>query len=553
MKRIISIIILVSSSISVCSQTTAKETEKIATFCKLWGFLKYHHPTVAQGELDWDKEFTTRIKKLDSLRSKQAISHYYSQWISSLGEVKSCFKCKDDPPGSLKFNLEMDWISDTNIFTPVLIDQLLFIHQNRNQGRNFYVQQNKNIGNTGYENEKSYPDSIFPSIELRLLGLSRYWNIINYYYPYKYIIGQDWDSVLTEMIPKFKDSNDTISYHLAMMELTAKINDSHAGFVSKYTNQYFGIKWAPFKFKIIENKVIVTGFYSDSLCEINDLRYGDVFLEVDGSTIEEIINAKSKYIGASNQAAKLRNMNYAIFNGASDSANVIFEREGVIAEKTIKRYFFKEFDYNWESKQKGKAYEILDGNIGYVNLGLLQRKQTVRILKKLKNTKAIIFDVRNYPNKSLYHIANFLNTEKKPFAKFSVPIISSPGVFDYTTPYFCGKNNRNPYAGKVIVLFNETSQSHAEFTIMALKTAPDVTTIGSQTAGSDGDVSLITFPGNYKTYMTGIGVYYPDGTETQRVGIVPDIEIKPTIQGVKQGRDELMEKAIELINLTLKN
>ena len=45
-----------------------------------------------------------------------------------------------------------------------------------------------------------------------------------------------------------------------------------------------------------------------------------------------------------------------------------------------------------------------------------------------------------------------------------------------------------------------------------------------------------------------IGVYYPDGKETQRIGIVPDIEIKPTIAGIRSGRDELLEKAIELIN-----
>lgn len=47
--------------------------------------------------------------------------------------------------------------------------------------------------------------------------------------------------------------------------------------------------------------------------------------------------------------------------------------------------------------------------------------------------------------------------------------------------------------------------------------------------------------------ISGIGIYYPDGTETQRVGIVTDIEVKPTIDGIKAGRDELLEKAIELI------
>ena len=32
-----------------------------------------------------------------------------------------------------------------------------------------------------------------------------------------------------------------------------------------------------------------------------------------------------------------------------------------------------------------------------------------------------------------------------------------------------------------------------------------------------------------------------------RIGIVPDIEVHPTIEGIRQGKDELLEKAIEII------
>ena len=82
---------------------------------------------------------------------------------------------------------------------------------------------------------------------------------------------------------------------------------------------------------------------------------------------------------------------------------------------------------------------------------------------------------------------------------------------------------------------------------MALRVAPNATVIGSTTAGADGNVSRIFLPGGIFTMISGIGVYYPDGTETQRIGIVTDIEIRPTINGVKLHKDEVLEKAIELI------
>ena len=47
--------------------------------------------------------------------------------------------------------------------------------------------------------------------------------------------------------------------------------------------------------------------------------------------------------------------------------------------------------------------------------------------------------------------------------------------------------------------------------------------------------------------ISGIGVHYPDGTETQRVGIIPDVLVEPTIQGIKDGKDELLDEAIKII------
>jgi C-terminal processing protease CtpA/Prc len=82
---------------------------------------------------------------------------------------------------------------------------------------------------------------------------------------------------------------------------------------------------------------------------------------------------------------------------------------------------------------------------------------------------------------------------------------------------------------------------------MALRTTPGAVVVGSTTAGADGNVSAFFLPGGITSMFSGIGVYYPDGKPTQRIGIVPDVEVKPTIKGIKEGRDELMEKAIEII------
>jgi C-terminal processing protease CtpA/Prc len=48
-------------------------------------------------------------------------------------------------------------------------------------------------------------------------------------------------------------------------------------------------------------------------------------------------------------------------------------------------------------------------------------------------------------------------------------------------------------------------------------------------------------------FFTGLGVFKPCGGQTQRVGLSPDIVVTPTIAGIRDGRDELMEAAVQFL------
>jgi C-terminal processing protease CtpA/Prc len=78
----------------------------------------------------------------------------------------------------------------------------------------------------------------------------------------------------------------------------------------------------------------------------------------------------------------------------------------------------------------------------------------------------------------------------------------------------------------------------------ASSSSPRTTVALSTTAGADRNVSLIPLPGGIGSLISGIGVFYPDGSPTQQVGIVPDLEIRPTIEGIRAGRDEVLEEAV---------
>ena len=158
----------------------------------------------------------------------------------------------------------------------------------------------------------------------------------------------------------------------------------------------------------------------------------------------------------------------------------------------------------------------------------------------------IIIDIRNYPKGVLYELSRYLQPKPTDFVKIFAPNIVRPGQFIWTETIQTGINNDDYYRGKVVLIVNEQTQSHAEFTAMCLQASPNITTVGSTTAGTDGNVSYVFLPGGIRTYFTGIGIVYPDGTHTQRIGIKIDTIVKPLIKDVQDNYDRLLDIAIKI-------
>jgi hypothetical protein len=199
-------------------------------------------------------------------------------------------------------------------------------------------------------------------------------------------------------------------------------------------------------------------------------------------------------------------------------------------------------------QRKDTCWRFLKDDIGYIYPGTIKNEYLPKIMAAFEHTKGIVIDLRCYPSAFIvFTLGQYLLPETREFVKFTAGDIEQPGLFKFGPTVKVGTTNLACYKGKIIVLVNESTMSQAEYTTMAFRAAPGTTVVGSTTSGADGNVSPISLPGGINTMISGIGVYYPDGRETQRIGIVPDIELRPTIKGIRENRDELLEKAIEVI------
>jgi hypothetical protein len=203
------------------------------------------------------------------------------------------------------------------------------------------------------------------------------------------------------------------------------------------------------------------------------------------------------------------------------------------------------------------VWVVLPSGYGYIDLDRLKFDDVDKAMAAVQPTPGLIFDIRGYPHGTGFVIAPRLAAGDKRVigALFRRPywrgdwIGGGDGLaaeLAFSQPLGAASGPR--YTGRVVVLINEQAQSQSEHTCMALAAATDVTFIGSPTAGTNGDVSFFVLPGNLVVRFTAHDVRHPDGRQLQRVGIQPHLHVEPTIAGVREGRDEVLEAAVRFLN-----
>ncbi len=532
-------------------QLTPEKIEYLTLLGKVWGFLKYYHPAIAKGNFNWDYELFRILPKITSCKNEIEINAVLSSWIANMGEFKHSDVKKIDS-SKVKFLPDLQWINDTVQLGPQLAAQLRQIKDAERTNENYYIELTAEAGNPKFENEKVYSQLSYPDAGFQILSLYRYWNMIQYFYPYKNLFDENWNSVLKEFIPKFTSASNELEYKLTVLSLIGRIHDTHANILAPEAalSAFKGINNSSAEISFIENKAVVTGTIEMGLDQRQELSAGDIILKINNRNTDDVVQQKLEYSPASNYPAQLRNMASDLLRTNDTVLNITFQRGDSIKTARVKCYSRSKIYNSKAALKKDTCFRYLAPDIAYIYTGSIKNRYLEKMMPDLMKSKGMVIDLRCYPSEFIvFTLSSYLLPKSIRFAAFTNGNIITPGLFTFTgNDLKIGERNRKYYKGKVVIIVNETTQSQAEYTAMALLTAPNVTIIGSTTVGADGNVSAINLPGGIKTQISGIGVYYPDGRETQRIGIVPDIEVHPTIKGISEHRDELLERAVYIIN-----
>jgi hypothetical protein len=193
---------------------------------KVWGFLKYHHPEVAKGNYNWDYELFRVLPEYLKTKNTKIRDKVLMDWIGKYGKIKPHSpKLKGNADAYIKPNLS--WVDNSDM-SKDLKKKLHEIYTNRNQGKHYYIKMER-ASNPNFQNENPYTEMTYPDTGFRLLALYRYWNMIEYFFPYKYQTDKDWNYVQKEYIPIFLSVENRLEYELASIQCIGEVCDTHAG------------------------------------------------------------------------------------------------------------------------------------------------------------------------------------------------------------------------------------------------------------------------------------------------------------------------------------
>src|SRR5690606_15260039 len=322
------------------------------------------------------------------------------KWIDGLGDVKVCKSCKEIDKDAL-IKPDMVWMENGNISNE-LKEKLKFIQNNRFQGNHFYVELSPGVQNPIFKNENAYESMPYPDEGFRLLTLFKYWNMIQYYFPYKHLIQSDWNTVLKEYIPIFINAKNELEFELATIQIIGTIKDTHANLWggNNAIKEERGNYYPPFHVRFIENKLVVVDYYNPEMQSEIGLNIGDVITKINGKLVEELVKEKLPFYPASNYPTQLRDISQDILRSNAKQLEICYIRDDIEVLKNIPLFETKDLNYySWyKAEPNSKSFKIIEGNIGYISLKNIKKEDIAAIQEQLKDTKGMIVDIRNYPS-----------------------------------------------------------------------------------------------------------------------------------------------------------
>lgn len=377
----------------------------------------------------------------------------------------------------------------------------------------------------------------------RLADVALLWMVPQHFYPYHEIVHTDWPVALRSGLTEAAVATDDAEADAALEHVIAALRDGHGGVSRPSTARAI----ADVLLRTVEGRVVVTAM-GDSAGAAG-LHVGEEVLGIDGTPIADRLRvAESRVSGATPQWVRHVALR-TLLTGAPGNMTLRV-RDPLVPNDPPRDVMVRRGFTPAREARPDKIAEVRPG-VFYVDFDRVSDADVRAALPSLAKAKGIVFDMRGYPRQvNTPSVLALLADSTIRSARFEVPIVTQP---DHAHLEFVDGGWQIPpgqprLRAKVAFLTAGSAISYAESTMGVVEENHLGPIVGETTAGTNGNVNPFTLPGGYTVRWTGMRVTKRDGSPHHGVGIRPTVPVAPTLRGVKEGHDEVLERALLIVS-----
>jgi hypothetical protein len=383
---------------------------------------------------------------------------------------------------------------------------------------------------------KDSTDSL--DVDQRLADVVVAWNVFRHFYPYWPEAGVDWDARLRPQLELAYDARTRDAQHDALRRLVADARDGHGGVNDARRAGGRGI--LPVQFGMIESQIVVTASAVPA-----DAPVGGVVSTIDGASAKQRVEDAMRLASGTTQWKQTRALREIAFCPKGAVVNLVVDNGGGPRQSSVQC----DATQPPAEKRPGAIAELAPG-IWYVDLSRARMAEIRPMLPKLADATGVVFDLRGYPTDAGGQILPHLIAEPENDRWMHVAKIVGP--FNRVDGWQSFGWNLRPasprIAGRVVFLTDGRAISYAESVMGYVADRKLGTIIGGTTAGTNGNVATFVVPGGFVVAFTGMRVTGHDGRSPYHlIGVKPDIPATLAIASLRDGRDDLLARAVGLI------
>jgi len=409
------------------------------------------------------------------------------------------------------------------------------------------------------------------SPEQKVWGLMQVWGTVKYNFAFfARLPDLDWDAAVRAAIPRVLDAPDQEEYYRRLGELTALLHDGHTLVVppslreGAYDNP-------PLEFQVVEDRIVLVRAGDTEEIRAQAVRPGMELVTVgEGIPARQCLqeNALRYYPGSTKEGGEAFGMflflrgpkNTTVKLGLADANGAI---RTVVLTRKSQNLDGSEFRLRIRDLSPLVEAKKMAHGVAYMRIATFDDEKVVGEVNAeldrldLKSPRGLILDLRyNLGGDDRYAYPIIPRLVDRPV------LGSTWRTPEYHPAYASWGRAEKPlqgdtvriepaqgkrYSGPLVILTGPNTMSTSEDFIVPLDYSGRAFIVGEPTAGTTGNPVNVRLPGGAILRVCSLWSTYPDGREFVGRGIQPDVAVRPTLAGIRAGRDEVLEKAIEVL------